>query len=422
MGLVFTVVFLAAMLPIKNLYLGQLFLARGWVPFVLVFLFGWSVSILILKQKKLSRQRNAMLFDVLPSDISKDITLDSLDKYVGHVHSLPGEPGESFLINRVSRGLEHFRARKSTAETVTMMASQSEIDANNVASSYTLLKVFIWAIPIMGFIGTVIGIGGAVAGFSGNLDASAEVDKLKDSLNDVTAGLATAFDTTLIALVMSILIKFPTSSLQRSEESLLNWVDEYCNENLLRRLNDGREGGGDRSATASDAKLFREAVEAAMAAQKGELDSWIKRLDRIGSTVSSQVADGWEEVNAKILKLQEDGAGRLQQQQEERLAELQNQHEQQAESLQKQLDEMAGVAAQVQQTLGQLAEQSGDVQSKMLDSVSGSSATLQQHFSGLERGLTSLSDVLTNLGEKQVLIQQVEAPRKGWFRRRNGDK
>ena len=46
--------------------------------------------------------------------------------------------------------------------------------------------------------------------------------------------------TTLIALVMSLIVMFPTSSLQKMEEDLLNWVDEYCNENLLKRLDDGR--------------------------------------------------------------------------------------------------------------------------------------------------------------------------------------
>lgn len=445
-GLGFTVAFLAAMLPFKSFYIGELFLARGWVPYVLVFLFGWSGAILFLKQQKLSRQKTAMLLDVLPTGISKDITIDTLDQYVEHVHSLPGEPGESYLINRVLRGLEHFRARQSTSETGTMMASQSEIDANNVTSSYTVLKVFIWAIPIMGFIGTVIGIGGAVAGFSGNLDASADVDKLKDSLNSVTGGLATAFDTTLIALVMSILIKFPTSSLQRSEESLLNWVDEYCNENLLRRLNDGRQGMGERGggSTGADAKLFRDAVESAMATQQAELESWIERLKEIGSTVSTQVADGWEEVNAKLLTAQEQWAEQHQKQQEERAAELRTQaeenaaeraqqeqeraaeiqrrQEEHAQLLQKQLDEMGGIATGIQQTLSQLAEQAGTVQDTMLSSVSGSTETLQTHFSGLERGLTSLSGVLENLGEKQVLIQQVEKPRSGWFRRRNGGK
>ena len=44
-----------------------------------------------------------------------------------------------------------------------MLKSQSEIDATMVDSSYVLIKVFIWAIPILGFIGTVLGISEAVS-------------------------------------------------------------------------------------------------------------------------------------------------------------------------------------------------------------------------------------------------------------------
>jgi hypothetical protein len=73
-----------------------------------------------------------------------------------------------------------------------------------VQSSYTLSNVFIWAIPILGFIGTVIGIGQAVGAFSGSLDQAQDISLLKKSLNDVTGGLATAFDTTLHATSYTI--------------------------------------------------------------------------------------------------------------------------------------------------------------------------------------------------------------------------
>ena len=100
-----------------------------------------------------------------------------------------------------------------------LLASQSEIDATAVDSSYTFLKVCIWAIPIIGFIGTVQGISEAVAGFSGSLEAARDIDVLKNSLNDITTGLAVAFDTTLVALIMSLIVMFPMSSLQKAEDA-----------------------------------------------------------------------------------------------------------------------------------------------------------------------------------------------------------
>ena len=66
LGAAFAAGFLLLMLPFINMYLGELFFKRGGVPFVLVFLLGWSAAILILKWRKLKRQKASMLFDQVP--------------------------------------------------------------------------------------------------------------------------------------------------------------------------------------------------------------------------------------------------------------------------------------------------------------------------------------------------------------------
>jgi len=363
----------------------------------------WSVGILILKSLSLKQQKEAMLLDVLPAEVAEEITTDALDKFVGHIHSLPQSSSASFLINRVLRGIEHFRVRKSAAETVTMMESQSAIDANNIAGSYTILKVFIWALPILGFIGTVVGVSSAVAGLASSLDSAADMTAMKGALNGVFGGLGTAFDTTLLALIMSMLVKIPTSAMQKSEEDLITSVDEYCNENLLRRLNDGREGGAERGAGASggpNAELFRDAVETAMTAHQGELDQWLKKLDAIGGKLTGQVAEGWDKIN-----------GQMQQQQKQHATQLQQQQTEQQKQLQAQLQQMSTAAAEIQKTLADVGNQAATMQNNVNGSFSAAQQTLQQQFTGLQQGLNSLSTVLQQLGQ-----QQVQTPRKrGWF-------
>jgi hypothetical protein len=116
-----------------------------------------------------------------------------------------------------------------------------------VDSSYTIVKVFIWAIPILGFIGTVLGISTAVSSF--DLEAAGSIEVIQKQLGEVTGGLSEAFDTTLISLIFSLCVMFPTSLLQKAEEDILNQVDDYCNEYLLKRLREpGESGSGDPSA------------------------------------------------------------------------------------------------------------------------------------------------------------------------------
>lgn len=377
--------FLLLMAPFYKMYLGQLFYDRGPVPFVLVFLLGWSVAILFLKSRKLKRQRASMLFDLLPTDLSEEIDEGSLDKFVAHIHELPVESSESFLINRVLRGLEHFRVRKNNPEVAAMLASQSEIDANAVQSSYTLLNVFVWAIPILGFVGTVIGISAAVSGFSGSLEAAQDISVLKDSLNNVTGGLATAFDTTLVALVMSMLVMFPSSALQKAEEDLLNWVDEYCNENLLKRLQDS----GDLSSMQDTTKI-RQAFDSALAPHHAELRAWTEKLQAIGSTLTDQVTQGWSEINKRIEAKQTESG--------------------------EQIRDLDAMAAAFLKTMTSLARQTEAVHQKAAGAMTQSAESMKAYCAAQEKGISGLNDVLGQLGEKQVVVHT--QPRRGWFSRR----
>ncbi|PHS11955.1 MAG: hypothetical protein COA78_08855 [Blastopirellula sp.] len=448
-GICAAVPFMGLMWALNSTYIGNLFVDRvepfsqgTVIQFMTSFLFFWSIAILVMKSKKIKRQRNYLLMDVLPTDISEEITTKTLDQFVTHIKELPSEHGESFLLNRVRRGLEHFRVRKSASDTVTMMASQSDIDSNNVVSSYAALRVLIWAIPIMGFVGTVLGISLAVASLAGAFSGSepaaeapteqvaaaqdgepavqsekkSQMDALTESLQKLFGGLGTAFNTTLVALVMSMIIKFPMSALQKSEEGVLTWVDEYCNENLLRRLNDGLDGGAERNSDGPvDTKIFKRAVEEAMASQQAELDTWTLKLEKVGITISKEVVNGWDAINVKIRDSQQQLASNLLEQMQTKAAKVREQNDTQQVNISDQLAKMQAVTEQLQQTLSTLAEQAQTSQSQMNESVNGSAERMENYFSGVEKGLTSLSGVLEKLGEESIVVQQVEAPRSGWF-------
>ncbi len=399
-ALVTSIVFYMLLLPFHSYYFGELFLARGWVPFALVFLMSWSGAILFLKSRKLAKQKDSMLFDTLPTDISEEISEKTVAKFIEHVKGLPVDPRESFLINRVLRGLEHFRILKSSSEVSNRLQSQSEIDATAIDSSYTMLKVFIWAIPILGFIGTVMGISESVGSFSGSMDAAEDISVLKDSLNGVTGGLATAFDTTLVALVMSMLVMFPSSSMQKSEEDLLNWVDEYCNENLLKRLKEsGQAGSGDER---DHRRLIQRTIDKAMADHHAELQTWTQKLEGIGSTMSQQVMKSWGKIDDKIRTQQESQLEKVQEVIDKLTAEHQSVVEQ-METVEQKMSELQSAHTE------NLEKINGDA-----SGMTEAADNLSQSFSGVQQGLNGLNSVLSDLGEKQVLIQQVEAPRKGW--------
>lgn len=411
-GLALAVLWYALLFPIRDGFLGQLFWQRGPIPFPTTCLMFWAMAILGLKWINLKKQKTAMLLDILPTEISEEITVGGLDDFIKNINDLPGASNDTFLVNRVVRGIEHFRARNHAAETVTMMESQSDIDANNVAGSFTIVKVFIWALPILGFIGTVMGVSAAVASLAGSLSDGGSMDAMKAALQDVFAGLGTAFDTTLLALIMSLMVKIPASAMQKAEEDLITNVDEYCNENLLRRLNDGRRNDGEEvrgKKSDGDMSAFREAVEQALGTRQAELERWLEKLDKIGDRLTDQVAEGWDRVN-----------NRIEEQQQKHVEVLNSQQLDQQARLQAQLDQMANAADKIQATLNRLAEQAGTMQQEVTGSFAGAQTALRENLEGVHNGLQGLSGVLERLSEQQVVIQQVERPSSRWFGFGNG--
>jgi hypothetical protein len=397
-----TAVFYALLWPIssvggKQTYLGRLFIgtssmaAGGWVPIVEVFLFFWAGGMLVQKWLKIRRQQRGLLYDVLPTELGETITLGNLDRFVSHIRSLPKEAAGSFLVTRCLRGLEHFRVRKSAPDTATMLSSQSDIDASNVDSSYTMFHVFIWAIPILGFLGTVIGVSSAVGGFTGTLESSSDIGALKEGLKSITSGLGTAFDTTLVALSMAMILTFPVSALQKYEGDILGQVDEYTNENFLRRLDDGRGGGAERGLGGSRSEVS-DAIDAALAPHRAQLEAWTRQVRSLGDDVAAQVKRGWDEVNAKLVE----------------------EHVRQAARV----GEIDGLVTASREGLSRVVADAAAARQEAGESLKESASSVQAYTAALERGLAALANTLEKLGDERVVVEV--RPKSRWSLFGNG--
>ena len=118
-----------------------------------------------------------------------------------------------------------------------ILKSQAEADEAISESSYILLTGFLWAIPILGFIGTVLGLSIAIGEFGAVMaSGNSGPDALLPALRQVTAGLAIAFDTTLVALVFALLIQLTMTFLRKAEQEFLDSCAEYCTRNIVNRL------------------------------------------------------------------------------------------------------------------------------------------------------------------------------------------
>src|SRR5262249_45978780 len=117
-----------------------------------------------------------------------------------------------------------------------ILRAQAENDEDQVASSYTIVNGLVWAIPVLGFIGTVLGLSLGIGHFTSTLEAAGNITALRDSLRYVTRRLATAFESTLVALTFTLLLQLAITFQQKREMAFLDECNDYCHSHIVAKL------------------------------------------------------------------------------------------------------------------------------------------------------------------------------------------
>lgn len=214
---------------------------RGWTPWAMLFLTIMALVILFAKWRKLAFQRRAFGIDLIPSSNDFALTSETAQDAIKRLRSFVDDPARFALFGRIERALLNLKNVGDVSDVSEMLRSQAENDESHSESSYGLLAGIVWAIPIFGFIGTVIGLSGAIGKFGSVLSAESDPGALKESLAPVTANLGIAFDTTFLALVLAVTVQTLVTLLRKSEERFYGDCRDYAHENVISRLRIKRE-------------------------------------------------------------------------------------------------------------------------------------------------------------------------------------
>ena len=139
---------------------------------------------------------------------------------------------KSFLRNKLlpqflMNGLHRFHSTHSISAVSESIQQDSELSSEQMDSDLSLIRYIGWAIPSIGFIGTVRGIGEALA--------QAE-QAIEGDISGVTNSLGLAFNSTLVALLFSIFLTFFVYMLQSSQDNLILRMGRYCQERLMNAM------------------------------------------------------------------------------------------------------------------------------------------------------------------------------------------
>ena len=363
------VVVYAAMLPFHRTFVGRLFWHQHFFGPLVTFLTAYSASTLFVRYLTIRRYAAAFDLDLLPHQIGNKIGFKNAGTFLEYLNRLKQNPNNP-LISRLTSALAHFISKKNTRDVNAYVNAQADSDAHAANSAYSNVRFIVWLLPILGFIGTVYGIGSAVGGFSGAINGGSDIGLIKDSLTEVTTGLGTSFNTTLLALVMSVFVMYPKNFVQKYEESFLVQVDSYCHENFLRRLED---------LVSSDGNSGDEFVRAFEQVLGVYQERWENQCTQLMSGLGEQLALRYEKITDVV----------------------ESQHRKQNKRLQQLLTGTLQQSDRVADKINKIqVEQAGYV-GQIADRLSTSAESIRQQFELIEPGTKSSSQDLRQLADLQ---------------------
>ncbi len=223
-GALYAVVLVSGWAPLERYFLGHP------VAIAATVLFCIAASVLLGKYCQTTVQWNT-LAAIRDEDLRPGVADSTLAERwrknhdAGHVaqnwltqlRELPTRTRSSLLLRRLEELLTRQSQRGNAKNLSDDLRELSGRDADAAYDSFGLVRIIVWAIPMLGFLGTVIGITQTLGGLDFS-DGTAAVDRLK-------SGLYVAFDTTALGLVLSVVAIFLQFPIERSEQRLLSEID-----------------------------------------------------------------------------------------------------------------------------------------------------------------------------------------------------
>ena len=187
----------------------------------------WGMLVLGYKLGHVTKERRLFKYDfvrVQPGE--RIIPEDALDRYKELKSAIAREPRwrERLLPECILASLHRFHATASVQDAATAVRERAELASDELDSSLGLVRYIAWAIPAIGFIGTVRGIGDAL----NHAEAAVHGD-----ISDVTSGLGLAFNSTFVGLALCIVLMFWLHLVQGRQEAFIIETQTFCRDKLI---------------------------------------------------------------------------------------------------------------------------------------------------------------------------------------------
>jgi biopolymer transport protein ExbB/TolQ len=187
----------------------------------------WSLGLAFLKARALARHRRQLDRGLLKVAPGYRILPTDVREYGRKLEDLPAGERDLIPARTMRRALKRFGETSNVQDAATTLHDYCESESSRLDSELSMIRFCVWAIPAVGFVGTVRGIGEALAGAQ---------NALKGDTSAVTSGLGVAFNSTFVALILSIVLMYVIHELQLRQERLVLDTELHVDDTVISNL------------------------------------------------------------------------------------------------------------------------------------------------------------------------------------------
>jgi biopolymer transport protein ExbB/TolQ len=381
--------------PINNEVVCRYF-TKHPVEYMETVLFSIALASLILKALEYRWQSSALSESFWEGVSPSSSIADNVRSLSERLENLSESRQEHYFVRRLRAALDFVRFRGNAEGLDDELKYLSDRDAERIHAGFGLFKVIIWAIPILGFLGTVIGITMALKGIS-------DVNMQDNVMAQVLSGLGLKFDTTAVALTLSMVLMFVHFFIERAAASLLEKIDRRTQEELMGRFPSVAKGpDGQLHAIRQMAetmvqvtdRLVRQQVELWQGSMEAAAGRWMQMTKSSGDQLQTSLAGAMKDslqTHAQHLVALEQAAMQQSRQSWEKVFQTQSQTVHNAVALQEAVTRQAEVMERTVMAVGEVSRLE-DALNRNLSALAGA-----KHF---EQTVVSMAAAINLLNAK----------------------
>jgi biopolymer transport protein ExbB/TolQ len=369
-------------------------------------MFSIGLAALLLKMGEFHGQATNSLEPIWEGVAPSTSLAENLQALSARLEDLPSSRQNDSLVRRLHSALNYVRFRGNAEGLDDELKYLADMDASRIQAGFGLFRAIVWAIPILGFLGTVIGITKALDSLTGSQMG-------ENVMAEALRGLGLKFDTTALALGLSMILMFVHFFVERTSHSFQEQIDRRTQEELMGRFPTVAKGPEGQLAVvrqmaetvvqATD-RLVRQQVEVWQTSLEAAGGRWMQMSKSAGDTLQVSLAGALKEslqTHARELAVAEQNAMQQGRNSWEKVLQTQSQAMQNTAALQEAVSRQAEVMERTVQAVGEVARLE-DALNRNLSALSGA-----KHF---EQTVASMAAAINLLNAKLMEMPSATLP------------